>query len=345
MAAGWVVGSRFVVLCFGPSFLRPDHLTPMASLFTSVLVLQQLAAAPVDVAAVAAASPRPAVCSPTRVASRVEVTLWDRARSPAQQRYCAQLARGYAALTGTPTRAIEAARQAEQAWPGRAAPLVLQARAEVALGQFAAAHRRFEQAVSLDASCLAGPVALHDRARAALAVGDLSVAGRTYRKLVPQVGLMPGGAGRRSALIEAAVVAMHGGVGGLDEALGYLGEARRQPRVAGAEAFLLGALALVLDRQGRTQEARGVAAEAGGPWGVLRRVSSLEDDQVVAPRASQSIPLLPRSEADAIVALLSEADYPDMAADYWRACLDAMGDGDPWHAHAARKLAAVSGTR
>ena len=318
----------------------------MAGLLVPMLVLQQLATAPVDVAAIAAASPRPKVCAAARGASRFEPTLWDRARTPAQQRFCAFLARGYASLaSNAPRRAIELAEQAAQAWPRRAPALVLQARAEVALGEFTAAHEHFNGAVLLDASVVAGAPALHDRARAAVEAGELTVAIDAYRQLVPRVGLMPRGGGRRSALIEAAVVTMQEGDGALDEALGYLSEARRQPRVAGAEGFLLGALALVLDRQGRLQEARGVAVEAGGPWEVLRRVSPEAAQPAPIAGPSADVPLLPTTEAYAIVALLSEADYPDLAAEYWRACLDGMGERDPWRDHAMRKLAAVSGGR
>jgi tetratricopeptide (TPR) repeat protein len=310
-----------------------------------MVLAQQLVTAPVDIAAVAAASPRPAACAPARMASRVGFTVWDRARSPEQQLFCARLAIGYAALGHDPSRAMAVAREADQQWPGQAAPLVLQARAALSMGEFARAHALFEQALKLDSSCLGDPSALHARARAAVATGQNETAARAYRKLAPRVGLMAGSVNRRNALVEAAVLAMHVGAPGLDEALGYLGEARSQPQVPGAEGYLLGALALALDRQGRVQEARGVAAEAGGPWGVARHVPLPGEEKTQGVRVRAELPLLPPSEAFALVAVLSEARYPSVARDYWQASVQAPDAAGTWRDHALRKLATVSGGR
>ncbi len=316
----------------------------MSGLLVAILLAQQLSTAPIDLAAVAAASPRPQVCKASQVAHRTGLTLWERARSPEQQRFCAHLARGYAELAGAPATAIEAARQADRAWPERADPLVLEARAEYRLGRFPEAHAHFERAMRLDVSCLSDPAALHARARTAVAVGALAVASSAYRRLAPRVGLMNIGPGRRTALVEAAVLVMNDGPGALDEALGYLGEGRRQPRVAGAEGFLLGALALALDRQGRHQEARGVAAEAGGGWSLVERYPlPAPERQSAIPEAA--VPWLPRAEIYAMVAALTEAEQPRLAAEYWRASLTVMDDDDAWREHAEGKLARLDGGR
>jgi tetratricopeptide (TPR) repeat protein len=324
-------------------FAPEDHLTTMTALLTTFLFAQTLVVAPVDLAAVAAASPRPTACASAPGSLRAHGTLWDRARAPEQHRFCAELARGYASLTHAPRRALAAAAAAEQQWSGQADPLVLSARAELALGDLARAHQTFEQALKLDPHCLRDPSALHDRARAATAVGEFEIAAVSYRQLVPRVGLVPSVGRRTSGLIEAAVLAMHEGAAGLDEALGYLGEARRRPRVAGAEGYLLGTLALALDRQGRQSEARGVAAEAGGPWGVARRVPLPDDGQLKPAALSASIPLLPPHEAYAIVALLAEADHPDVAREYWRASVQATDSSGAWREYATGRLAMLSG--
>lgn len=309
----------------------------MALSLMAFMLGQVLAGAPVDTAAVAAASPRPSLCSATRGARR-SGEVWEHARSPAERRYCADLARGYAALIRNPARSLEAAQRAEAQLSGQAAPLVLEARARFGLGDFGLSHERFEAALVLDPGCLGAPGALHDRARAAVMAGAFEPAARAYRQLVPRVGLMPSGAARRNALVEAGVLAMHGGPSGLDEAVGYLGEARHQPRVAGTEAFLLGALALALDRQGRVHEGRGVAAEAGGPGAVARYVELSVVEQGM--RAS-TLPILPRRDALAIAAVLAEAQHSSAACDYWAQSLAAGGEAWAFREHAARKLTAL----
>ena len=138
------------------------------------------------------------------------------------------------------------------------------------------------------------------------------------------------------------MLAMYQGTEGLDEALGYLSEARRQVSSPGAQAYLLGALVLVLDRQGRTQEARGVATEAGSP-AVLTRQVPLPDAHEAPGLPSEFFPLLPPTEAYALTAVLAEGEYPDLARDYWQASLQGMKPEASWRRHAERKLAALSG--
>ena len=317
----------------------------MAVLLSTILLAQQLASAPIDTAAVAASSPRPGACAAVWVAPRVEFGIWERARSLDQLHFCSSLALGYASLRHRPEVALSAAKQAETHWPGKAAPLVLMARAQLSLGHFDAAEDAFERALLLDPHSLDAPSALRDRARAAVATGKLEVAAAAYRRLVPRVGLMPMGAARRTALIEAAVLAMHRGPKGLDEALGYLGEARRQPRVVGAEGYLLGALALVLDRQGRVQEARGVAVESGGSWGMATQTPLPSEGSPPQLTLSDAIPLLPLAERYAMVAVLLEGASTEVARDYWEACRQTMGEDDVWREHAERKLSTLGGSR
>ena len=264
--------------------------------------------------------------------------MWQRARVPQQQRFCALLAIATARLPRTPQQALAAAREAEAVWPDRAEPIVLAARASFALGDFAAAHARFSEALRRDPRCLEDPVALHERAEAAVAVGDLPVAKAAYRALAPRVSLVESPSRQGQALVEAAAVVMSSGPDALDEAWGYLAEARRIGVGTVGEVFLDGLLALLLDRQGRLDEARGVVAEAGGPWAAMELVPLGASGG--PPRVS-SMPWLPDGERWAVVAVLAAREAPDVARDYWDAFLADSAAPDVWRAHAERKLAAL----
>ena len=253
----------------------------MATAVLVILLLCQLSQSEHGVAlgSAAAASPRPAAC-------RFEVTgpgprpqtLGDRARTPGAGRYCAALARGYGRLAYDPSAALEAAQDAERAWAGQAATMVLRGRALLRLGRANEAYELLAGARRLARHSLDAPSGLHELARAAAITGHSSEARDAYRALVPQASLLASDAQRQQVFVEAASWVMGVGAAGLDEAIGYLAEARRKSVAPGYRAFVLGALALSLDRQGEIDQARGVAVEAGGAAAVA---SLLPDSDAV----------------------------------------------------------------
>ncbi len=326
-----------------------------------VVVLAQLASGPLSPApvgratlrAAAAASPRPPECAAP--APDKERSLWERAHAPGLLEYCNDLARGYSRLTRSPADALAAARAADKAAPGRAATHVLEGRALLALDKSADAFQSFEKALGLSRRALRAPAALHDLAVAALRSGHTTASVKAYRSLVPRADLLSG-MQRQRVYVEAADLVMSTGPKGLDEAIGYLTEARRRGSPPGFGDYVPAALALALDRQGRDEEARGVAAEAGGPWSLFPRVEGVTDkphggDGRAAPTARgkapapSAQPVLPAGEIHAMVAMLAERDDPSLAREQWQAFLASPAGKGPWAAHAKRHLAALGSAR
>jgi hypothetical protein len=133
-------------------------------------------------------------------------------------------------------------------------------------------------------------------------------------------------------LVEAATLVMRYDPTHLQEAVAYLNEARRQNAIPALRPFILGCLALALERQGRTEEARGVAREAHERVELLVSVAD-------APK----VPLLPRVrlpriasvEVLAMVAVLSE---PAHARQYWSEFIAKAPADHPWLGHARAEL-------
>jgi tetratricopeptide (TPR) repeat protein len=308
-----------------------------------VVVLAQLAGGtstrPPDgseLLAFAAASPRPAECVGTPSTRGAERGVWDRARSPRLARYCDALAQGYASLSRSPDKALAAAERAHKALAGRAPAFVLEARALVALGRHRDAWDRFEKAKKLAKRSAEAPGALHDFAIAALKTGRRQEAVAAYRALAPRAGLLGDGLERQRVYVEAAAVVMLEGESGLNEAVGYLTEARRKGSRPGFGDTVLGMLALALDRQGRSEEARGIAAEARGGAALVNRAEA-------GPRAA--MPELPEGEEHAVIAILAERHAPDLARDKWQAFLASPAGKGPWAAHASKRLDALKARR
>lgn len=285
-----------------------------------------------DLSAASAASPRPRECE--RDAPRGEGrSHWDRARQPRARAFCDALARGYAELNRAPERALGSAERAKALSPESAAPLVLEARALVTSRREKEAWPVFQRAKKLDKHSLAEPAALHDLALSALASGEHAEAVAAYRALVPRASLLADSRRRQRVYLEAAMTVMRQDGATLDEALGYLSEARRLRGLPGLSDVVLGATALTLDRQGRHDEARGVAAEARGPLGVLRLATT---------RDREPVAWLPEGELSAIAAMLLERSHADAAKKQWRAFLDSpAAQGSPWQGHAKKKLDAT----
>ena len=331
----------------------------MSSILVPVLLFAQpLAGVPgFDLAAVATASARPPVCGaigPIRSVDRA--TVWDRAKTPQLARYCQALARGYAALRRAPEQALREADEADRVWPDRARPRALRGRALMRLGRVDEAWAALEAARKLQERSLEPPVTLRAYAAAAALTGHYQEAVRAYRALVPQAGLLPGHAARQQMYVEAAAWVMSEGPEALDETVGYLSEARRQGVPLGYRSYVLGTLALALDRQGRVEQAQGVAAEASGPWSLARALSPRDgedaDDSHPPMRPASGVagrkeaPSLPVGEEHAVVAILAERSDPELAVEHWRRYLAAVGEASaPWRAHAQRKLATLTNPR
>jgi tetratricopeptide (TPR) repeat protein len=304
---------------------------------------------------VAEASTRPAECTPPHGA---RTTLWQRARSPKLAAYCDLLGRGYARLERAPEQALEAGKQASQAWPDGVAARVLEGRALLALGRYGEALARLIEARERSSRSLEAPGALHDLGTAALLAGRSEVALSAYRSLVPRAGLLGDALRRQNVYVEAAAVVMQASA--LDEAVGYLGEARRRGSPPGTRDVVLAALALALDRQGRMDEARGVAAEASGPYLLAARAAEQRGDaskeadaeppKPQAPAAAEAVPdrswpVLPPGELDAMVAILAERSDRELAREAWRSFLASPASRGPWADHARKHLVSLEAPR
>lgn len=261
--------------------------------------------------ALSRASVRPAECggSTTATAGR-----WARAREPRLGRYCDSLARGYALVGSLPKDALALARQAEEALPGHVPALVLEARALVALGDYAGAWSRFERVLASGVQVDA-PSILHAMAVSAVRTHHTDAGMTAYRALVSRVELVDDTTEQVRILIEAALLAMSEGKDHVAEAVGYLSEARRRPRVPGLSEYLMAALSMALDRQGLADEANAAAAEATGPW-------HLESDRERMSTA-QGLPEIPAGEIDAMIAILAEHHDRELAVERWQSYLDA----------------------
>lgn len=274
----------------------------LGPLLLSILVALPLAAPRAqgrdDLVAAAAAAGRPPECSPApRRAVARGPSVWERARTPNLQRYCDLLARGQAQLGTSPGAARDAARLAEEALPGHAAPSVLLARASLALGELEDAARAFARARSLDPRSVEDPHTLHDLARTLARTGKRDEAMAIYRALVPRIDLLGTGDQRAYVLLEAAHLSMTAAGAAaaargpaattntpaaaastpaaaaadnvpaaglppdLDEAIAYLREARQRSQTQLTYDVLL-SLALALDRAGDRAQADAALTDA-----------------------------------------------------------------------------------
>lgn len=317
---------------------------PAATLLLSAILSLPLPAdrGPSLTAAAAAAGRPPECAARSRRAIAKGPTVWERARVPSLQRYCDLIARAHAQLASNPEGARDAAKLADQALSGRAAPAVVLARAALSLGSAEEAAREFERARAIDPRSVEDPSTMHDLARALRLTGKRDEALAVYRALVPRVDLLGTLDRRVATLLEAAHVAMAaattapsvdaGGsaAGGdakarlLEEAAAYLREARLRPPTQLAGDVLL-SLALVLDRAGdkaQADAALGSAAEAGA-----------------RPRASDY--LAAEEDRAALSALSLERSDPAAAAEQWQAFLSGAGGKGAWATAARARLAAL----
>jgi tetratricopeptide (TPR) repeat protein len=300
--------------------------------------------------AAAAASGRPKECmSGSRRALAKGPSVWEAAREPNLARYCDLMARAQTELAAQPEAAKAAAIEAEQALPGRAAPQVVLARAELALGSLDEAAQAFDKARAIDARSVEDPGTMHDLAKVLARSGKRDEALAVYRALVPRVDLLGTPDRRVSVLIEAAHVSMAAEAAGtatapsevgkkstagrLDEAAAYLREARSRPATQLAGDVLL-SLALVLDRAGDHEQSDAALAEA-------QRAGFADRFRLVASKTSTPDYRAAPEDTLALQALAAEGRDRGDAQKAWEAFLAGPGGKGAWAAAAKARLDAV----
>jgi hypothetical protein len=310
--------------------------------FTAASLLLTLTL-PSEVPAAAAASPRPALC---RAETGSRSSLWARARPIEVERFCTTLARSFARLERAPAEALELAREATAMFPSETLGPLLEGRALLRLGRTGEAWQRLAPLVAGGAQALDDAASLHDVARAALLTGALEDAQRLYRLLMPRSVVLGSARIRRTATIEAAALALARGPADLEEALGYLAEARASP-AAGDRDLVLGLLALTLDRAGRREQSRAVAREASGPYELEELLSRTEQARVASGESgaepsgsalARGRPLLPDGEIHAVIAILAEGRDPASRRAHLTAFLASPAGKGAWAEHARRAL-------
>lgn len=324
--------------------MNPGLLLLVASL------LPPLPASGTSLSAAAAASGRPKECmSGSRRALAKGPSVWESAREPNLALYCDRVARAQTELAAQPDAAKKAALEAEQALPGHAAPQVVLARAELALGGLDAAAQAFARARAIDPRSVEEPGTMHDLARTLARTGKRDEALAVYRALVPRVDLLGTPDRRVAVLIEAAHLSMAAEAAGtgaapadvgkkgarapLDEAAAYLREARQRPATQLAGDVLL-SLALVLDRAGVREQADAALVEAQRSGDADRFRSTTG-----APRAPSY--LAAPEDALALAALAAEGRDRGEAQRAWEAFLAGPGGKGAWAAAAKARLDAV----
>lgn len=279
---------------------------------------------------VAAASARPPSCAR-------EGHIWHRVRAPRVARACDLQLRASARLGEDPRAARALAEEAAQLVPGHAAPVVLGARALLALGDFEGAARRFASAEKMDPAAMRTPLELLAGARAAAQTGAHGAALERYRRLVPRARMLADGRERQRALLEAAVAAQVASPELLGEARAYAVEVRREGSLYYAD-LARAVLALALDREGRHLEAVALAGELDGPW-LLEWL--FQRDPAPRGQSGELVPVWPPAEREALVALLTEPVDAELAAKAWAEYLrQATRANAPRHLldHARRRL-------
>ncbi len=289
--------------------------------------------------AAAASSPRPPACRADGEPSG-QATLWSDVRPVAVERRCSALSRGFTRLEVAPADALAAAQEVLKAEPEHRVALLLEGRALLRLGRNAEAWQRLARFAS--AGALDDAPSLYDVARAAVEAGELERAYLAYRALLPRALLLGSGDARRVAYMEAASVAMARGPQGLEEAQSYLEEAGRVP-LPGDRDLLLGLGALLLERSGHPERARGLVREAPGPWDLERLLSSRErarldsaDGLETKPEQPLKTPprmprvRLPDGELHAVIALVATGRDRELALAQQRAFLAGPGGAGPY---------------
>ena len=287
------------------------------SMLIAVGLMSPLSGGP-SLSVAAATSPRPVECLPQAAARADKPTVWSRARRPALDEYCSHLAIGYGRLLHNPSAAQKAAKRALKARPKSPAGHVLLARSLFAQNQLPAAWLEFQTARQLDPRAVELPDALHDFAVVAVHTGHVKEGAEAYRALIPRAGLLGSTLRRQRCYIEAAHAIMDArGKPGLEEAIGYLGEARRRASLPLMRPFVYGSLAVAYGRAGRADES-GAARKLADRVGPVERASGTQ----VAP--TMLYPALLRRNFYGLLAVMGKdaAAQRRAAAAYKKACSD-----------------------
>jgi tetratricopeptide (TPR) repeat protein len=263
---------------------------------------------------------------------------------------CRELARAAVRLANDPAGALELARAARSFEPNERAAKLVEGRALFRLGRVTEAWALLAPFAEEKAAPLDDALALFDVARAALAAGALGEAERAYRLLVPRAGLLGSRQAERTAVIEAASLALARGPDGLDEALGYLETARAIP-LAGDHDLVLALTALALDRAGRSEQARAAAHEAEGPWDLEAELSQAERTRVAEAALNPAGELTPSpahvgpsrimlvdGELHAAIAELAAGRDESLRRAHLRSFLASSAGRGPWAEQARRAL-------
>jgi len=289
---------------------------------TAQLEASQLATAALE-------SPRPRAC---RSDASGENELWARARAGDTERFCELLAHGYARLAEAPSEALQSAEAAEAIRGAAPEVAALKARALFRSGNVPASLVQFRAAEQKAALESFEPKALHDYARAASLAGTPADAVRLYRVLVSRSGLVAEQREKTEIALEAAAHVLAYVPNGSDEALGYLGQARRA--ALGLSPLISGLRALIAERNGtsvRTPRA-----------GALPSSTALA--QAVTGPGDASV-LLPPGELDAVRAVISETTDKAASRMAWQAFLEHARPDNVWLAHGRKKRGEVTPTR
>lgn len=269
---------------------------------------------------------RSAECSPSRLATGRDH--WERARNPSLVRYCDQLARAEALVESNPQKAIDAAAQAEELLPGRAAPLVVKGRALAQLGQFPLAAETLTKARSVDPLALSYAPALYALALSLRESQNRTGAVVVYRELLSRVAALSDVQRDRVWVETVSQVMAQGGADALDESI-TLARTGVQTITSAYGSILQGLLALALDRKGLKLEAAGVASEAVRA-GALSELQSATGLSVVL----RGVP----DEQAALIARLREVQDSAGAAAAWDTFASSHASS-PWVSHARAKAA------
>jgi tetratricopeptide (TPR) repeat protein len=276
-------------------------------------------------------------------------SIWEAARDPSLARYCDLVARAQTELAAQPEAAKAAAIEAEQALPRHAAPQIVLARAELALGSLEAAAQAFDRARAIEARSVEDPGTMHDLARVLARTGKRDEALAVYRALVPRIDLLGTPDRRVSVLIEAAHVSMAAEAAGtaasptdvgkkstagkLDEAAAYLREARSRPATQLAGEVLL-SLALVLDRAGLREQSDAALAE-------VQRSGYVERPRAAGDTSSAPDYRAVPDDTLALQALAAETRDRRDAQKAWEAFLAGPGGKGAWAGAAKARLDAL----
>jgi tetratricopeptide (TPR) repeat protein len=246
---------------------------------------------------------------------------WDEVRTPGLGAYRAEVRRARRALESRHWRdALEAARNATEAVPGRAVAHALEARALGELGQPEAFGRAAKRALELDARVFDDPELGADVARIAAESGQHALAARILERVL---GRMPITWRRYELYVLYGDMLLNLGPPHLREAILAYREGLRVNRSLRVRAAL--GLALALRRAGERLEAHDVARQVAGRGRVDALISALP-----VPPAEKA--------ARRAVALDAIGDLAG-ARRAWREA----SHGEHWTAHAQRELRRLDG--